>query len=62
MTDEQLIKNTRTGDDNAFKELVMRYQQRVAATVIAMLGDCPEADDVGQETFIRFYNSIDKFH
>ncbi len=26
-----------------------------------MLGNCPEADDVGQETFIRFYNNIFQF-
>jgi len=26
-----------------------------------MLGHCEEADDVGQETFIRFYKSIDRY-
>ena len=26
-----------------------------------MLGDGPEADDVGQETFIRFYKALDTF-
>ena len=61
MTDQELIKNTQSGDDQAFEELVKRYEQRVAATVIGMLGDCPEADDVGQETFIRFYNNIHQF-
>jgi len=29
--------------------------------VIGMLGHCTEADDIGQETFIRFYKSLDKF-
>lgn len=33
----------------------------MAATVINMLGYCPEAEDVGQETFIRFYRSLPKF-
>jgi RNA polymerase sigma-70 factor (ECF subfamily) len=33
----------------------------VAATVIGMLGHYPEAEDVGQETFIRLYQSLDKF-
>jgi RNA polymerase sigma-70 factor (ECF subfamily) len=33
----------------------------VAATVIGMLGHCPEAEDIGQETFFRFYKSLDKF-
>lgn len=26
-----------------------------------MLGYCPETEDIGQETFIRFYQSLDKF-
>ena len=61
MTDEQLIQACKTGNAGAFKELVVRYQGQVAATVIGMLGPGPEADDVGQETFIRFYKSINKF-
>ena len=61
MTDEQLISAAKSGDSSAFKELVKRYESRVAATVIGMLGNCPEAEDVGQETFIRFYNGLYKF-
>ena len=33
----------------------------MAATVIGMLGYGPEAEDIGQETFIRFYQSLNKF-
>ncbi len=33
----------------------------MAATVIGILGPTPEAEDVGQETFIRFYRSLKKF-
>ena len=33
----------------------------MAAIVIGMLGFCTEADDIGQETFIRFYKSLDRF-
>lgn len=61
MSDGKLIAAAKTGDADAFKQLVKRYEPRVAATVIGMLGNCPEADDVGQETFIRFYNGLDRF-
>lgn len=61
MTDEEQIKASLAGDDVAFKELIKRHESRVAATVIGMLGKCPEAEDVGQETFIRFYKSLNKF-
>lgn len=61
ISDEQLINSVRGGDTRAFKEFVKRYESRVASTVIGMLGNCPEADDVGQETFIRFYKALGSF-
>jgi len=61
LTDEELVANAREGDNEAFRELVGRYESLGAGTVIGMLGKCAEADDVGQETFIRFYRSLKKF-
>ena len=61
MTDQELIAAARDGDDDAFKELVRRYEPVVAATVLGILGNCPEAEDVGQETFIRFYRALKDF-
>lgn len=61
LNDQQLIINARNKDSDAFKELIKKYEHQVAATVIGMLGYCTEAEDIGQETFIRFYNSLDKF-
>lgn len=61
MTDDQLIKAAQQGDEQAFKQLIKQYESRVASTVIGMLGKCPEAEDVGQETFIRFYQSLNNY-
>ena len=55
------MERSRKGDDLAFKELVIRHERRVAGVVHSMLGATPEAADVGQEVFIRFYQSMDKF-
>lgn len=38
-----------------------RYEGAVAATVIGMLGPGADADDVGQEVFVRFYRSLARF-
>jgi RNA polymerase sigma-70 factor (ECF subfamily) len=57
----ELVQRARKGDKNAFKELVRKYENQVAGTVIGMLGYCTEADDIGQETFFRFYRSLHKF-
>ena len=61
MTDTELIQAVKNGNDKAFKELVLRYESRIASTVIGMLGNCPEAEDAGQETFIRFYRALPNF-
>jgi RNA polymerase sigma-70 factor (ECF subfamily) len=60
-SDADLIARARTGDDRAFGALVERYEGAVAAVVIGMLGRGDDADDVGQETFIRFHRAIDHF-
>lgn len=61
MTDYQVIREVLDGDIDAFRILVGKYKDQVAATVIGMLGHCPEADDVGQETFIRFFKALKSF-
>src|ERR671921_681017 len=60
-TDVELIDRARSGDDRAFAVLVDRYERPVAATVIGMLGPGDDADDVGQETFIRFHRALGSF-
>lgn len=60
-SDDELLARAREGDQRAFQEIVERYEDLVAATVIGMMGPGSEADDVGQETFIRFYGSLDRF-
>lgn len=61
LTDCELVERARQGDERAFAELVRRHEARVAATIHGMLGDGPETDDIGQETFIRFYRSLSRF-
>ncbi len=60
-SDKQLVENSRAGDLAAFKALVSRHEGKVAGVVRSMLGVTPEAEDVGQEVFIRFYEALNKF-
>ena len=57
-----LVDRARQGEQAACRLLVEQHESAVAATVIGMLGAGDDADDVGQETFIRFFNSLDRFH
>ena len=60
-SDSALLARARLGDDAAFRLLVIRYEPVVAATVIGMLGRGDDAEDVGQETFIRFHRALGSF-
>lgn len=59
--DTELLEKSRGGDMAAFKLLVQRHEGQVAGVIKPILGNTPEAEDVGQEVFIRFYDSLNKF-
>jgi RNA polymerase sigma-70 factor, ECF subfamily len=59
--DLELIQKSIDGDMDSFKQIVEKYQNKVARVTTSMLGRSYEAEDVGQEVFIRFHNSISKF-
>ncbi|MDZ7739408.1 MAG: RNA polymerase sigma factor [Bacteroidales bacterium] len=56
-----LVRSTLNGDNNAFSEIIRRYENMVARTVKNMLGDTQQAEDAGQDTFIRLYKSLKDF-
>ncbi len=60
-SDEVLVSKSRDGDLVAFKGLVKRHEGRVAGVTRSMLGSTPEAENVGQEVFIRFYEALKNF-
>ncbi|GAB5519789.1 MAG: sigma-70 family RNA polymerase sigma factor [Rhodothermales bacterium] len=60
-TDAELVAAIREGRNGALRTLIERYTPSLTTTVIGMLGPSAEVDDVLQDVFIRFYNSIDRF-
>jgi RNA polymerase sigma-70 factor, ECF subfamily len=59
--ENDLVRASLNGDQNAFGEIVNRYQKMVARTVKGMLGDSVFAEDIGQEVFINLYHSLSGF-
>ena len=55
--DRTLLQHAAAGDELAFREIVRRHEQAVARTVTAMLGPGDEADDAGQEVFVRLFRA-----
>lgn len=57
----ELLDRSREGDHHAFRQLVERFHARLLATAMGMLGDASDAEEVVQESFVRFYRAIDRF-
>jgi RNA polymerase sigma-70 factor (ECF subfamily) len=54
-TDDQLMARLRGGDQDAFAELVRRYQRALLNFFVRLGAQLDEADDLAQETFLRVY-------
>src|SRR4030042_5604658 len=59
--ENEILQRARRGDEDAFREIIKRHEHQVAATVTGILGNGPEGDDLGQETFVQFYRPMGRF-
>src|SRR5436853_6164215 len=60
-TDRLLIQQIRQGDSSAWETLIARYEGRLLAFVDRRLRDRAASEDVVQETFVGFLNSLPNF-
>jgi RNA polymerase sigma-70 factor (ECF subfamily) len=56
-----LISRARDGDQEAFRQLVERYQGAVYNLAYRMLGDPGDAEDAAQEIFVRIYRQLGRY-
>lgn len=56
--DWELARRAAQGDMHSFSALVRRYQKPVIQFCYQMTGSMPDAEDIGQETFINLYRSL----
>jgi RNA polymerase sigma-70 factor, ECF subfamily len=60
-TDEELVAWILKGNQEAFGEVVGRYQDRLVSFIHRMLRDLDAAHDLAQEVFLRVYGNLDRF-
>ena len=56
-----LIDAAKSGDQEAFRQIVERYQGAVYNLAYRMLGDPEEAEDAAQEIFVRLYRQLERY-
>jgi RNA polymerase sigma-70 factor, ECF subfamily len=59
--DTIVIQNCLSGDQNAYKEIVIRYQKRAIALAMRHVRNIDDAQDIVQEAFIKAYKGLHRF-
>jgi RNA polymerase sigma-70 factor (ECF subfamily) len=59
--DVALMLRVKAGDLEAFEALVIRHQHSVVGTAAKMLGSAAEAEDIGQQVFVRVWKSAARY-
>ncbi|MDA1014381.1 MAG: sigma-70 family RNA polymerase sigma factor [Planctomycetota bacterium] len=60
-SDARLVEEVRRGDQDAYGELVRRYERRLLRLILRFVSDFELARDLAQEVFIRAYERLDQF-
>ncbi len=61
VSDARLVEEARRGDQSAFGELVLRYEQRLIRVILRFVRERETAEDLAQEVFLRVYERLDQF-
>jgi RNA polymerase sigma-70 factor (ECF subfamily) len=59
--DERLISLIKEGHNEAFNEIVIRYQDRIFNSILRYVGNYDDASDIIQQTFINAFKKIKGF-
>jgi RNA polymerase sigma-70 factor (ECF subfamily) len=59
--DARLVARLRSGEEDAFRELVETYEGRILAVVSRVAGRAADPEDLAQETFLKAFRSLDAF-
>jgi RNA polymerase sigma-70 factor (ECF subfamily) len=60
-SDRELVRESRRGDKEAFRELVERYQRKILAVAMGMVHNREDALELTQETFVKAYENLERF-
>ena len=61
MTEKDLIRRAKSGDQDAFGQLVLTHQNKVYTLCVHMVTNREEAEDLAQEAFLKAWRSLSSF-
>jgi len=60
-SDRELVRESRRGNKEAFRDLVERYQRKILSVALGMVQNRDDALELTQETFVKAYENLGKF-
>lgn len=61
LSDQEVVARAREGRDQAYRELIRRYERPVFSLVYRMVRDRELAEDLTQETFVKALNAVESY-
>jgi RNA polymerase sigma-70 factor (ECF subfamily) len=59
--DRELVERARAGDLDAFRELVLTYERRVASVLYRLLDDPRDVEEATQDVFVQAWRNLHRF-
>ena len=61
LPDADVVALARKGREEAYRELIRRYERPVFSLIFRMVRDRETAEDLAQDTFIKVLNHVDRY-
>jgi len=59
--DTEILRRCLTGDEQAYRQIVARYQRQVYSLALRVVRQAEDAEDLTQETFVRMFRALDRY-
>jgi RNA polymerase sigma-70 factor (ECF subfamily) len=60
-TDAELVASALRGSEEAFRDLVLRFERPIFALILRMVHDSQTAEDLAQEVFVKAYRHLGSY-
>jgi RNA polymerase sigma-70 factor, ECF subfamily len=57
-TDVELVRGALNGSEQAFRDIVLRYQRPVFGLIVRLVGDSGRAEELAQDTFVKAFRAL----
>jgi RNA polymerase sigma-70 factor (ECF subfamily) len=62
LSDAQLVSQFKAGNNEAFEEIVLRYQAHIYSFIMSIVRNPDTASDITQELFIKVFKNLHKYN